>query len=187
MSDHESRTSEPASSSPAQRNSPRPSTEHTFALPDGTELFYRAWLPEGPTDKALLVPLLRTVRRAIPGERRRRHNLHRPGVPPGGPQATLLQPYSKYKPLSGPKNGVHFSLGRKKRARPGDPSMRPAPQLAKPRRSLHAPAPGVAFRGPPAFPVPCPRQPLCASRKAELTISSSPRRVSPWPLRSWPG
>jgi len=30
-------------------------TEHTMALPDGTELFYRAWLPEKPTDKTLLL------------------------------------------------------------------------------------------------------------------------------------
>ena len=30
-------------------------TEHTMTLPDGTELFYRAWLPEAPTDKALLL------------------------------------------------------------------------------------------------------------------------------------
>jgi len=30
-------------------------TEHTMTLPDGTELFYRAWLPEKPTEKALLL------------------------------------------------------------------------------------------------------------------------------------
>src|SRR2546429_382299 len=33
---------------------PRPS-EHTLTLRDGTELFYRAWLPERPTTKALLL------------------------------------------------------------------------------------------------------------------------------------
>jgi len=61
MSDQEKRTSASASSSgkrassPAQSKSPRSSTEHTFVLPDGTELFYRAWLPESPTDKALLL------------------------------------------------------------------------------------------------------------------------------------
>src|SRR5260370_24258734 len=32
----------------------RPS-EHTIALRDGAELFYRAWLPEKPTTKALLL------------------------------------------------------------------------------------------------------------------------------------
>lgn len=32
-----------------------PSTEHTLTLPDGTELFYRAWLPESPTEKTLLL------------------------------------------------------------------------------------------------------------------------------------
>src|SRR4051812_31375328 len=32
----------------------RPS-EHTLTLRDGTELFYRAWLPEAPTTKALLL------------------------------------------------------------------------------------------------------------------------------------
>ena len=40
------------------KTAPAPSfqpTEHTMALPDGTELFYRAWLPEQPTDKALLL------------------------------------------------------------------------------------------------------------------------------------
>ncbi len=30
-------------------------TEHTMKLPDGTELFYRAWLPSVPTDKALVI------------------------------------------------------------------------------------------------------------------------------------
>ena len=30
-------------------------TEHTFVSRDGTELFYRAWLPTKPTDKALLL------------------------------------------------------------------------------------------------------------------------------------
>ena len=34
--------------------SPR-SSEHTLTLRDGTELFYRAWLPEEPTNKALLL------------------------------------------------------------------------------------------------------------------------------------
>lgn len=29
-------------------------SEHTMTLPDGTELFYRAWLPSQPTDKALI-------------------------------------------------------------------------------------------------------------------------------------
>src|SRR5688572_32218385 len=29
--------------------------EHTLTLRDGTELFYRAWLPERPTTKALLL------------------------------------------------------------------------------------------------------------------------------------
>src|SRR5215467_2622174 len=29
--------------------------EHTLTLRDGTELFYRAWLPEQPTTKALLL------------------------------------------------------------------------------------------------------------------------------------
>ena len=33
---------------------PRPG-EHTLTLRDGTELFYRAWLPERPTTKALLL------------------------------------------------------------------------------------------------------------------------------------
>lgn len=31
------------------------STEHAFTLPDGVELFYRAWLPAQPTDKALIL------------------------------------------------------------------------------------------------------------------------------------
>ena len=30
-------------------------SEHTLTLPDGTELFYRAWLPEQPTQKTLVV------------------------------------------------------------------------------------------------------------------------------------
>src|SRR6266581_653468 len=30
-------------------------SEHTLRLRDGTELFYRAWLPERPTTKALLL------------------------------------------------------------------------------------------------------------------------------------
>ena len=30
-------------------------SEHTLTLRDGTELFYRAWLPEKPTTKALLL------------------------------------------------------------------------------------------------------------------------------------
>ncbi len=30
-------------------------TEHTLSLRDGTELFYRAWLPATPTDKALIL------------------------------------------------------------------------------------------------------------------------------------
>src|SRR5438132_11786051 len=29
--------------------------EHTLALRDGTELFYRAWLPPKPADKALVL------------------------------------------------------------------------------------------------------------------------------------
>jgi alpha-beta hydrolase superfamily lysophospholipase/SAM-dependent methyltransferase len=33
----------------------RQPSEHTFMLRDGTELFYRAWLPEKPTTKALLL------------------------------------------------------------------------------------------------------------------------------------
>ncbi len=40
-------------SSPPAR--PPRASEHTFVLPDGTELFFRAWLPDAPTDKALLV------------------------------------------------------------------------------------------------------------------------------------
>ena len=32
-----------------------PPSEHTLTLRDGTELFYRAWLPEKPTTKALLL------------------------------------------------------------------------------------------------------------------------------------
>src|SRR5438552_1101273 len=31
------------------------SSEHTVTLRDGTELFYRAWMPETPTTKALLL------------------------------------------------------------------------------------------------------------------------------------
>src|SRR4051812_46353292 len=31
------------------------SSEHRFVTRDGTELFYRAWLPERPTSKALLL------------------------------------------------------------------------------------------------------------------------------------
>src|ERR1700733_2519875 len=31
------------------------SSEHTVKLRDGAELFYRAWLPEEPTTKALLL------------------------------------------------------------------------------------------------------------------------------------
>lgn len=31
------------------------STEHTMRLHDGAELFYRAWIPEAPTDKVLLL------------------------------------------------------------------------------------------------------------------------------------
>jgi alpha-beta hydrolase superfamily lysophospholipase len=30
-------------------------TEHTMTLPDGTELFYRAWLPGAPTRKSLVI------------------------------------------------------------------------------------------------------------------------------------
>ena len=30
-------------------------SEHTFKTWDGVELFYRAWLPTKPTDKALLL------------------------------------------------------------------------------------------------------------------------------------
>ncbi|MGA2255828.1 MAG: bifunctional alpha/beta hydrolase/class I SAM-dependent methyltransferase, partial [Thermoguttaceae bacterium] len=30
-------------------------SEHTMALPDGTELFYRAWLPSQPTRKSLVI------------------------------------------------------------------------------------------------------------------------------------
>ncbi len=30
-------------------------TEHTCALPDGTELFYRAWIPNLPTEKSLVI------------------------------------------------------------------------------------------------------------------------------------
>src|SRR5437763_7802998 len=33
----------------------RQSSEHTLTLRDGTELFYRAWLPEKPTTEALLL------------------------------------------------------------------------------------------------------------------------------------
>ena len=33
----------------------REATEHTVTLRDGTELFYRAWLPATPTDKALIL------------------------------------------------------------------------------------------------------------------------------------
>lgn len=33
----------------------RQSTEHTISLRDGTELFYRAWLPANATDKALIL------------------------------------------------------------------------------------------------------------------------------------
>ncbi len=29
--------------------------EHAMKLPDGVELFYRAWLPAAPTDKALVI------------------------------------------------------------------------------------------------------------------------------------
>ena len=36
------------------RIAPEPS-EHTLTLRDGTDLFYRAWLPERPTTKALLL------------------------------------------------------------------------------------------------------------------------------------
>src|SRR5256714_13991498 len=32
-----------------------PPSEHTLTLRDGAELFYRAWLPETPTSKALLL------------------------------------------------------------------------------------------------------------------------------------
>lgn len=35
--------------------SPRASTEHTFTSWDGTALFYRAWLPAAPSDKAVLL------------------------------------------------------------------------------------------------------------------------------------
>ena len=34
---------------------PIQASEHTFALPEGTELFYRAWLPAQPADKALVL------------------------------------------------------------------------------------------------------------------------------------
>lgn len=30
-------------------------SEHTMTLPDGTELFYRAWFPDVPTDKSLVI------------------------------------------------------------------------------------------------------------------------------------
>ena len=30
-------------------------TEHTIALPDGTAMFYRAWLPKLPTEKSLVI------------------------------------------------------------------------------------------------------------------------------------
>lgn len=30
-------------------------SEHTLTLPDGTEMFYRAWLPETPAEKALVI------------------------------------------------------------------------------------------------------------------------------------
>jgi alpha-beta hydrolase superfamily lysophospholipase len=40
----------------SQTNAPAVTpTEHTFTLPDGTELFYRAWLPAEPASKALLL------------------------------------------------------------------------------------------------------------------------------------
>jgi alpha-beta hydrolase superfamily lysophospholipase/SAM-dependent methyltransferase len=44
--------------SPAASSDARPEvvcSEHTMTLPDGTELFYRAWLPSAPTDKSLVV------------------------------------------------------------------------------------------------------------------------------------
>lgn len=45
----------PAAAPPADRASRYKPTEHTFTTSDGTELFYRAWLPAKPTDKALLL------------------------------------------------------------------------------------------------------------------------------------
>ena len=30
-------------------------SEHTLTLPDGTEMFYRAWLPDAPSEKVLVV------------------------------------------------------------------------------------------------------------------------------------
>lgn len=38
---------------PHRTSGPQP-TEHTVRLRDGTDLFYRAWRPSGPTDKALI-------------------------------------------------------------------------------------------------------------------------------------
>src|SRR6266404_6103668 len=47
----------PRNSAPPWGNWPNnmPATEHTLATWDGVELFYRAWLPEKPTTKALLL------------------------------------------------------------------------------------------------------------------------------------
>ena len=48
-----------AMTSPADSITPTASgtriSEHTLKLPDGTEMFYRAWLPETPTEKALVI------------------------------------------------------------------------------------------------------------------------------------
>src|SRR5579872_2669558 len=39
----------------ADTNRPAQPTEHTLTLRDGAKLFYRAWLPEQPTDKAIVL------------------------------------------------------------------------------------------------------------------------------------
>src|SRR5438067_6597047 len=40
---------------PPRTGSALAASEHTLTLRDGTDLFYRAWLPEQPTTKALLL------------------------------------------------------------------------------------------------------------------------------------
>lgn len=45
-------TTEPSA---VTNNTPLQPAEHTCTLDDGTEVFYRAWIPETPTDKTLIL------------------------------------------------------------------------------------------------------------------------------------
>ena len=45
----------PSQANPSNVRSEFVASEHTMTLPDGVELFYRAWLPNAPTDKSLVI------------------------------------------------------------------------------------------------------------------------------------